>query len=78
MLMLWAKAFLGKVVYGTDSSPEVYNSYYDELSKMARGQDDSFLSRIFSAREVKHGLSIFTYEEINAIENLITEQDGRL
>jgi type I restriction enzyme M protein len=27
---------------------------------------------------VKHGLSIFTDEEINAIENLITEQDGRL
>jgi len=42
------------------------------------GQDDSFLSRIFSAREVKHGLSIFTNEEINAIENLITEQNGRL
>jgi type I restriction enzyme M protein len=41
-------------------------------------QDNSFLSRIFSAREVKHGLSIFTDEEINAIENLITEQDGRL
>lgn len=42
------------------------------------GQDDSFLSRIFSAREVKHGLSIFTNEEINATENLITEQNGRL
>jgi type I restriction enzyme M protein len=41
-------------------------------------QGKSFLSRIFSAREVKHGLSIFTDEEINAIENLITEQDGRL
>jgi type I restriction enzyme M protein len=41
-------------------------------------QGKSFLSRIFSAREVKHGLSIFTNEEINAIENLITEQDGRL
>jgi len=41
-------------------------------------QDKSFLSRIFSAREVKHGLSIFTDEEINAIENLITEKDGRL
>ena len=42
------------------------------------GQGEFFLSRIFSAREVKHGLSIFTDEEINAIENLITEQDGRL
>jgi len=41
-------------------------------------QDKSFLSRIFSAREVRHGLSIFTDEEINAIENLITEKDGRL
>jgi type I restriction enzyme M protein len=42
------------------------------------GQGEFFLSRIFSAREVKYGLSIFTDEEINAIENLITEQDGRL
>jgi len=35
------------------------------------------LQTIFSARDVKHGVSLFTQEEINAVENIITEQDGK-
>jgi type I restriction enzyme M protein len=36
------------------------------------------MQRVFSAPDVKHGLSLFTPEEINAVEKLITEQDGKL
>lgn len=35
------------------------------------------ITQIFSATDVKHGLSLFTDEEIQAVENLITERDGR-
>lgn len=35
------------------------------------------IQQIFSAQDVKHGLSLFTQEEIRAVENLIEEQDGR-
>lgn len=35
------------------------------------------IQKIFSASDVKHGISLFTQEEINAVENMITEQDGK-
>lgn len=35
------------------------------------------INRIFSASDVKHGLSLFTEEEIRAVDNLIVERDGR-
>jgi len=35
------------------------------------------LQKIFSAPEVKHGLSLFNSDEINAIERLIIEQEGK-
>jgi type I restriction enzyme M protein len=40
--------------------------------------NQSKISRIFSASEVKHGLSLFTDKEIRAVEDLIIEQDGKL
>ena len=40
----------------------------DNLSKIAQ---------IFSASDVKHGISLFTDEEIRAIENAIIERDGK-
>ena len=36
----------------------------------------SKIQRIFSASDVKHGVSLFTQEEINAVENMITEENG--
>jgi len=45
-----------------------------EANKMPNG---SKIQKIFSAPDVKHGLSLFTREEINAIERLIIEQDGK-
>lgn len=36
------------------------------------------IQKIFSAPDVKHGLSLFSAKEIRAVEKLITEQDGRL
>jgi type I restriction enzyme M protein len=33
---------------------------------------------IFSASEVKHGISLFTAEELRAVEDLVTEKEGRL
>ncbi len=39
--------------------------------------DKSNLQKIFSAPDVKHGLSLFNSEEINAIERLISEQEGK-
>jgi len=35
------------------------------------------LQKIFSAPDVKHGLSLFNSDEINAIERLISEQEGK-
>jgi len=35
------------------------------------------LQKIFSAPEVKHGLSLFNADEINAVERLIIEQEGK-
>jgi type I restriction enzyme M protein len=37
----------------------------------------SKIKQIFSASDVKHGLSLFTEEEIRAVEDLIIEQDGK-
>ena len=34
------------------------------------------IQKIFSASDVKHGISLFS-DEITAVENMITEQDGR-
>jgi type I restriction enzyme M protein len=33
---------------------------------------------VFSAPEVKHGLSLFSTEELDAVEGLLTEKDGKL
>jgi len=38
--------------------------------------DRSNLQKIFSTAEVKHGLSLFNSDEINAIKRLIIEQEG--
>jgi type I restriction enzyme M protein len=35
------------------------------------------IQKIFSASDVKHGISLFTQDEITAVENMITEQDGK-
>jgi len=35
------------------------------------------LQKIFSAPDVKHGLSLFNSDEINAIKRLIIEQEGK-
>jgi type I restriction enzyme M protein len=35
------------------------------------------LQKIFSAPEVKHGLSLFTAEDLDTVETLITEKDGK-
>jgi len=35
------------------------------------------LQKIFSAPDVKHGLSLFNSDEINAIKGLIIEQEGK-
>jgi len=35
------------------------------------------LQKIFSALDVKHGLSLFNSDEINAVERLIIEQEGK-
>jgi len=37
----------------------------------------SKIQQIFSAPDVKHGLSLFTKDEIDTVERLITERDGR-
>ncbi len=37
----------------------------------------SKIAQIFSASDVKHGLSLFTEEEIRAVEGLIIERDGK-
>jgi len=38
---------------------------------------ESKIQKIFSAPDVKHGLSLFTQEEIDAVERLIIERDGK-
>jgi type I restriction enzyme M protein len=42
-----------------------------------RMSNDSKIQKIFSAPDVKHGLSLFNANEINAVERLITVQDGK-
>jgi type I restriction enzyme M protein len=42
-----------------------------------RSRDDSKIANIFSASDVKHGLSLFTDREIRAVEDLIIERDGK-
>ncbi|NLZ53657.1 MAG: N-6 DNA methylase [Thermoanaerobacteraceae bacterium] len=37
----------------------------------------SKIQKVFSVSDVKHGISLFTQDEISAVENLIIEQDGR-
>ncbi len=37
----------------------------------------SKITRIFSASDVQHGLSLFTDREIRAVEDLIIERDGK-
>jgi len=37
----------------------------------------SKITQIFSASDVKHGLSLFTHKEIRAVENMILDQDGK-
>jgi type I restriction enzyme M protein len=37
----------------------------------------SKIAQIFSSSDVKHGLSLFTSKEINSVEDMILEQDGR-
>ncbi|MGC8754856.1 MAG: hypothetical protein ACP5QJ_07580, partial [Thermosulfidibacteraceae bacterium] len=37
----------------------------------------SKITQIFSASDVKHGLSLFTDREIRAVEGLIIERDGK-
>ncbi|MEM3265673.1 MAG: type I restriction enzyme HsdR N-terminal domain-containing protein, partial [Thermoplasmata archaeon] len=36
------------------------------------------IQRVFSAPEVKHGLSLFSKEELDFVENLIIEKEGKL
>jgi len=36
------------------------------------------IQRVFSAPEVKHGISLFTTEELEAVDNLVTEKEGKL
>ena len=36
------------------------------------------IQTIFSASEAKHGISLFTTEELDVVEDLITEKEGRL
>jgi len=44
-----------------------------DISKVTAG----ILDRIFKDPEVKHGLSLFTADELEAIENLLVDKDGR-
>jgi len=39
--------------------------------------DQSKIKKIFSASDVRHGLSLFNMKEIKDVEKLITEQDGK-
>lgn len=36
------------------------------------------IQRVFSTPDVKHGVSLFTGEELEAIDNLVAEKDGKL
>ena len=40
--------------------------------------DDKKSQRIFSASEVKHGIALFSDEELNAINNLIIEREEKV
>ncbi len=46
------------------------------MANMAKATG-AILDRIFKDPEVKHGLSLFTAEELEAIENLLVDKDGR-
>lgn len=35
------------------------------------------IQKIFSSTEIKHGISLFTLQELNYVENLITEREGK-
>jgi len=39
--------------------------------------NNSKINKIFSSSDVKHGISLFTADEIKAIENFIIEKDGK-
>ena len=39
--------------------------------------DSQKVQKIFSVSEIKHGISLFTNKELNAIEDLVIEKDGR-
>jgi len=47
-----------------------------EVDNMPKN-NHSKTTQIFSASDIKHGLSLFTDREIRAVEGLITEQDGK-
>ncbi|RJS75432.1 SAM-dependent methyltransferase [Methanophagales archaeon] len=70
------KALLGLNLKGrsdmNDISEKVNTNM--EANKMP---NESKIQKIFSAPDVKHGLSLFSREEINAIERLIIERDGK-
>ncbi len=42
-----------------------------------QGNNRSKITQIFSALDVKHGISLFTEEEVKAVEDLIVERDGK-
>jgi hypothetical protein len=39
--------------------------------------NNSKINKIFSSSDVKHSISLFTADEIKAIENFIIEKDGK-
>lgn len=39
--------------------------------------NESKTQKIFSAPDIKHGVSLFTSEEINAVERQMIERDGK-
>jgi hypothetical protein len=40
--------------------------------------DDKKSQRVFSASEIKHGIALFSDEELNTIENLIIERGEKV
>jgi len=40
--------------------------------------NNRLIQKVFSGSEVKHGISLFSSEELNAIEKLMVEKDGKL
>ena len=69
------KALLGLNLKGRSDMNDIEKVNTNmEANKMA---NESKIQKIFSAPDVKHGLSLFSREEINAIERLIIERDGK-